>query len=77
MIPGHGPVSDTSGWQRFAEYLSALRQKVAAAIQAGQTRDQAVAAVKLDEFADVKDVGDMLTKAQNVGWVYDELKRAR
>ncbi len=77
VIPGHGPVSDTGGWQHFAEYLTALREKVAAAIRAGQTREQAVASVRLDEFADVKDAGNMLTKAQNVGWVYDELKRAK
>jgi glyoxylase-like metal-dependent hydrolase (beta-lactamase superfamily II) len=77
VIPGHGPVTDTRGWQRFAEYLTALRQKVAAAVQAGQTREQAVASVKLDEFADIKDMGDFLTKPKNVGWVYDELKRAK
>jgi len=77
VIPGHGPVAGMKDWLRFADYLSALREKVAAAIAAGQTREQAVASVKLDEFPEVKDVGVFLTKAQNVGWVYDELKRAK
>ncbi len=77
VVPGHGPVSDMKGWLRFADYLSALREKVAAAIAAGRTREEAVAGVRLDEFADVKDVAPFLTKAQNVGWVYDELKRGK
>lgn len=76
VIPGHGPVTDTKSWQQFAAYLTALRQKVAAAIQAGQTREQAVASIKLDEFVDVKEMGDFLTKPKNIGWVYDEMKRA-
>jgi len=75
VIPGHGPVSNMKGWLRFADYLTALHEKVAAAIAAGETRDQAVASVKLDEFPEIKDVGEFLTKAKNVGWVYDELKR--
>ncbi len=77
VVPGHGPVSNMKGWLRFADYLTALREKVAAAIEAGQTREQAVASVELDEFPEVKDAGEFLTKAQNVGWVYDELKRGK
>jgi glyoxylase-like metal-dependent hydrolase (beta-lactamase superfamily II) len=76
VIPGHGPVTNMKGWLRFAAYLSALREKVGAAIAAGQSREQAVASIRLDEFPEIKDVGEFLTKAQNVGWVYDELKRA-
>ena len=75
VIPGHGPVTNMKVWLRFADYLTALREKVAAAIEAGQTREQAISSVKLDEFPELKDVGEFLTKAQNVGWVYDELKR--
>ncbi len=75
VIPGHGPVTNMKAWLRFAAYLTALREKVAAAIAAGQTREQAVASVKLDEFPQVKDIPNMLTKAQDVGWVYDEMKR--
>ena len=77
VIPGHGPVADMKAWLRFADYLTALREKVAAAIAAGQTRVQAVASVKLDEFPEIKDAGDFLTKARNVGWVYDELTQGK
>jgi cyclase len=77
VVPGHGPVADMKTWGRFADYLTALRTKVAAAIAEGKTREETVASVKLAEFPEIKDVGDFLTKAQNVGWVYDELKRGK
>jgi glyoxylase-like metal-dependent hydrolase (beta-lactamase superfamily II) len=74
VVPGHGAVSDMKSWQRYAAYLTALRTKVAAAIQAGQTREAAVASIRLDEFPEVR--GNELIKTANaVGWVYDELKR--
>jgi hypothetical protein len=73
-IPGHGGVSDMKGWQRFAEYPTALRAKVAAAIQAGQSREAAMTSIRPDEFPEVQDTG-FLKKSENVGWVYDELKR--
>jgi cyclase len=75
VIPGHGPLSDADGWRQFAIYLRALRQAVAEAINLGQTREQAQASVRLDQFVAIKDVGAFLTKKANVGWVYDELKR--
>jgi len=74
VIPGHGSVSDMKGWQRFAQYLTALRAKVVAAIQAGQSREAAQASVRLDEFPEVQDTS-FLKKSDNVGWVYDELTR--
>jgi cyclase len=75
VVPGHGPVSDTAGWLEFAAYLRALREGVAAAIKAGQTREQAQASVNLDRFSSMRDVGDFLTKKANIGWVYDELTK--
>jgi cyclase len=77
VVAGHGPLSDTAGWLAFAEYLRALRAGVAAAIKAGQTREQAQASVNLERFAGIKDVGDFLTKKANIGWVYDELSRKK
>ena len=75
VVPGHGPLSETEGWRQFAVYLRALRQGVAEAIKLGQTREQAQASVRLDQFVSIKDVGDFLTKKANVGWVYDELTK--
>jgi len=75
VVPGHGPVNDTEGWKQFAVYLRALRQGVADAIKAGQTREQAQASVNLDQFTTIKDYGNFLTKKANIGWVYDELTK--
>lgn len=75
VVPGHGPVSDTDGWLKMAAYLRALRQGVAEAIKAGQTREQAQASVNLEAFSWIQDWGNMLTKKNNIGWVYDELKK--
>jgi cyclase len=75
VVPGHGPMTDTEGWRQLGAYLRALRQGVAEAIKAGQTREQAQAAVRLEQFSSMKDVGDFLTKKANVGWVYDELTK--
>jgi glyoxylase-like metal-dependent hydrolase (beta-lactamase superfamily II) len=77
VIPGHGPLADTTAWLDLAKYLRVLRQGVAEAIKAGLSREQAQTAVKLEQFAGMKDVGDFLTKKANVGWVYDELTRKR
>jgi cyclase len=77
VVPGHGAVSDMKTWQRFAAYLAALRQKVASAIQAGDNREQATARVRMDEYPEVRDIPTILTTAQTVGFVYDELKRAK
>jgi cyclase len=74
VVPGHGSVTDMAGYQAFAKYLTALREKVAAAVKAGKSREETVATVKLDEFTDIKD-NDFLKKAENVGWVYDEMTR--
>ncbi len=75
VVPGHGPTSDTEGWKQFAAYLRALRQGVAQAVKAGQTREQAQASVNLDQFTSIKDYGNFLTKKANIGWVYDELNK--
>jgi len=75
VVPGHGPVTDTEGWKQFASYLRALRQGVAEAIKAGQTREQAQASVNLEQFTSIKDYGNMLTRKANIGWVYDELTK--
>jgi len=74
VVPGHGPVTDMAHYQKFAAYLKALREQVAAAIAAGKTREQAQESVTLAEFSGIKD-NDFLSKKANVGWVYDELTK--
>jgi cyclase len=77
VVAGHGPLTDTKGWLELARYLRTLRTRVAAAIAAGQSREQAQASVRLDEFASLTEMADFLTKKANIGWVYDELTRKK
>ena len=74
VVPGHGPVTDMAHFRAFATYLEALRTQVAAAIEAGKTREETQESVTLDEFAHLKEFGS-LTRKNNVGWVYDELTK--
>jgi len=75
VIPGHGPVTDMPGWMRLAEYLTYLRGQVTAAIEAGQTREQAVESIDLAKFEHFQDRGEFLTKKKNIEWIYDEMTR--
>ncbi len=73
VIPGHGKVTDTKAYQQFARYLEYLRKEVAAAIEAGKTREQAQESIDFSGFDHITDRGEFLTKKENVGWVYDEM----
>jgi len=75
VIPGHGKVTDTKEYLRFAQYLKHMRKEVAAAIKAGKTREQAMESVDFSDFSDIEDQGEFLTKKENVGWIYDEMTR--
>ena len=73
VIPGHGQVTDMKSYLKFAEYLTYLRQQVAAAIKAGKTRQQTIDSIDMTPFKHLKDKGKFITKKNNIGWVYDEL----
>ncbi len=75
VIPGHGKVTDTAEYLKFADYLKYLRKEVAAAIEAGKTREQAQETIDFSGFSFIEDQGEFLTKKENVGWVYDEMTR--
>jgi cyclase len=74
IIPGHGPIADMPAFVRFAEYLQALRDKVAAAIAAGKSREETMASVALDDYADLNE-NQFLSRRSNLGWVFDEMTR--
>jgi cyclase len=44
IIPGHGPLSDRKGLQAYRDMLVAVRDRVAALIREGKTRDEIIAA---------------------------------
>jgi len=75
VIPGHGKVTDMKAYIQFADYLDYLRKEVAAAIEAGKTKEQTVASVDLSRFTDIPDRGEFLTKTKNIEWIYDEMTR--
>jgi glyoxylase-like metal-dependent hydrolase (beta-lactamase superfamily II) len=77
LIPGHGKVADMKAWLEFSDYLKMLREKVAAAIQAGKSREETMESVDLSRYANIQDMGEFLTKKNNVGWVYDEMSRQK
>jgi len=77
VIPGHGKVTDMEGWLAFSDYLKMLREKVGAAIQAGQSREETMESVDLSQFDQIQDMGEFLTKKNNVGWVYDEMSKQK
>ena len=77
IIPGHGDVTDPGQYIKMAEYLKYLRKEVAAAIQAGKTREQTVASVNLEPYKDLPDMDEWCNKKGNVGWIYDEMTRKK
>jgi glyoxylase-like metal-dependent hydrolase (beta-lactamase superfamily II) len=75
IIPGHGPVTDTVQMGKFADYLQYLRDAVAAAVSQGKTRQETIDGIDLTPYAHLKDVGEFLTRKNNVGWIYDEITK--
>ncbi len=75
VIPGHGKVATMKEYVKFADYLSVLRKEVAAAIEAGKTKEQVVESIDLSRFDDIQDRGEFLTKKKNIEWIYDEMTR--
>jgi hypothetical protein len=75
VIPGHGKVTNMKEYVKFADYLSALRKEVSAAIKTGKTKEQAVESIDLSNFTYIQDRGEFLTKKKNIEWVYDEMTR--
>ncbi len=51
VVPGHGPVSDRSAIKWHIDYLTAVRDQVKAAVNAGLSLEQTVDKVKMDEFS--------------------------
>ena len=75
VIPGHGKVADMRAWLEFSGYIKFLRELVAAAIQAGKSKEQTMAGVDLSRYAHIRDQGEFLTKTNNIGWIYDEMSK--
>jgi len=77
VIPGHGKVTTSKDYLMFADYLKLLRKKVTVAIAEGKTREQAMEAIKVEGFENLKEYGKFLTIKNNIGWVYDEMTKSK
>jgi glyoxylase-like metal-dependent hydrolase (beta-lactamase superfamily II) len=75
IIPGHGKVTDTEQFLRFAGYLKYLRKEVAAAVKAGKTREQTMKSIDVKDFQWLQEYPEFSTKQTNIGWIYDEMTR--
>jgi glyoxylase-like metal-dependent hydrolase (beta-lactamase superfamily II) len=75
IIPGHGKVTDTENYLKFAGYLKYLRKEVAAAIKAGKTKEQAMETIDLEPYQWLTDGNRFTSKKGNIGWIYEEMTR--
>ncbi|MBT5714392.1 MBL fold metallo-hydrolase [Candidatus Poribacteria bacterium] len=71
-IPGHGPVSGAEGVRAARGMLATVRERAAALMQEGRTREEIVAAGLTDEF-DATWASPIMTGDAFVGIVYDSL----
>ncbi len=74
IIPGHGKVASKAEMEAYLAMLVDIRTKVNAAIQAGQTREQAITAKLAAAY--VMPEGAFIGADSFVGTVYDSLKAA-
>ena len=75
IIPGHGPVATKAEMQAYLEMLVDIRTKVNAALRAGKTREQAIAAKPAAAYTVPADA--FISADSLVGRIYDSLKAGR
>lgn len=75
VIPGHGPVSDLAALKRARDFLSDLWAEVDKAVKTGMTKADAIRAIRMEAYPDIKPAFRSLGNA--VAVVYDEIKSAR
>ncbi len=75
VIPGHGPATDVATLQRFGSFMSDLIAAVGKQIKSGRSKPEAVRAIKLDQYPEIKPL--YRTLGNEVVVVYDELTAGR
>jgi glyoxylase-like metal-dependent hydrolase (beta-lactamase superfamily II) len=71
IVPGHGPLTDKAGVEKYHQMLSTIYQKVKAMIDNGQTLEQARAAKPTAEFD--ADWGTRIKGDDLIGFIYEDL----
>jgi len=74
IIPGHGPLSDKKGLQQYHDLMVRLRNKIKTLVDAGNTREQVIAARPTREFDEHYGQGFMKPDIWT-GIVYDSLSQ--
>ncbi|WP_428820303.1 MBL fold metallo-hydrolase [Microbulbifer sp. MCCC 1A16149] len=74
IIPGHGPLSDKKGLQQYHDLLVRLRSKIKTLVDAGNSREQVIAAKPTREFDEHYGQGFMKPDVWT-GIVFDSLKQ--
>ena len=72
IIPGHGPVTDVAGLKRFRDFMKDTRAAVEKAVKAGMSKADAVRAIKMDAYPEIKPA--FRTLGNVVSAAYDEIK---
>ena len=76
IIPGHGPIVDKTGVAAHRDMIIALRDRVAALIKQGKTREEVLAAKPAADY-DAKVPQPGTTGERFIGQLYDELQGAK
>ncbi|WP_226701995.1 MBL fold metallo-hydrolase [Microbulbifer elongatus] len=74
IIPGHGPLTDKKGLQEYHDLLVRLRNKIKTLVDAGNSKEQVIAAKPTKEFDEHYGQGFMKPDIWT-GIVYDSLKQ--
>ncbi len=75
VIPGHGPVAGIPDLRRYRDFIADLRGEVERTVRGGMSKPEAVRAVKMERYPEVKET--FRTLGNVVGTVYDEMTQAR
>lgn len=78
FVPGHFEVGSRQDFQRFHDYLVALRDQVSAQINAGASWEQISHNLHVEQFSDFRQFPQFhATFEDNAHTIYNELKRQR
>jgi glyoxylase-like metal-dependent hydrolase (beta-lactamase superfamily II) len=75
VIPGHGPTTDVPTLRRYRDFLSDLRGEVERAVASGMSKPDAVRAIRMEAYPEIKPA--FRTLGNNVAVIYDEIRPAR
>jgi cyclase len=75
FIPGHGQLATRADVERFRDYLRSLVSQVEHAVNRGASLAELQQAVDLHAWEDFQGLPFLNSRAQNIRWVYEELKK--